>query len=162
MLGDGPSFSNVKTMSLNRLIMEYQTIRDMFERWIYNRVFRREIPRIATMAAVPTALLFGDEIRHKLGEESVAAKAVALLQNNPVLATAFGLALPTLYPEAKASAAALSFIKQERGSAAAWDAFKKILGPAFVTHALPTVPFLAGAYALKKGMEITKKEEHQP
>jgi hypothetical protein len=41
MLGDGPSFSNVKTMSLNRLIMEYQTIRDMFERWIYNRVFRR-------------------------------------------------------------------------------------------------------------------------
>ena len=41
VLGDGPSFGNVKTMALHRLIMEYQTIRDMFERWIYNKVFRR-------------------------------------------------------------------------------------------------------------------------
>jgi hypothetical protein len=41
ILGEGPSFSNVKTMSLHRLIMDYQTVRDMFERWVYNKVFRR-------------------------------------------------------------------------------------------------------------------------
>lgn len=41
ILGEGPAFSNVKTMALHRLVMEYQAIRDMFEKWIYNKVFRR-------------------------------------------------------------------------------------------------------------------------
>jgi len=41
ILGEGPSFSNTKTISLNKLMMEYQIVRDTFERWIYNHVFRR-------------------------------------------------------------------------------------------------------------------------
>lgn len=34
VLGEGPSFSSVKTMSMNRLIMDYQTERDRFERFL--------------------------------------------------------------------------------------------------------------------------------
>jgi len=41
ILGEGPSFSNVKTMALHRLVMEYQAQRDLVERWIYNKMFRR-------------------------------------------------------------------------------------------------------------------------
>lgn len=41
ILGEGPAFSNVKTMALHKLVMEYQAIRDTFEKWIINKVFRR-------------------------------------------------------------------------------------------------------------------------
>ena len=39
ILGEGPSFSNVKTMSLHRLMMVYKAIRDEFESWIIHKFF---------------------------------------------------------------------------------------------------------------------------
>ena len=38
--GDGPSFSNMKAMSLQKLVMVYKAIRDQFENWMINRFFR--------------------------------------------------------------------------------------------------------------------------
>lgn len=38
ILGEGPSFSNLKAVSLHRLIMEYQAIRDQFTNWIKMKV----------------------------------------------------------------------------------------------------------------------------
>ncbi len=40
ILGEGPSFSNVKTMALHKLMMEYKAIRDKFENWMINKYFR--------------------------------------------------------------------------------------------------------------------------
>jgi hypothetical protein len=40
ILGEGPSFSNVKTMALHKLMMEYKAVRDKFENWIINKFFR--------------------------------------------------------------------------------------------------------------------------
>ena len=40
ILGEGPSFSNVKTMALHKLMMVYKVIRDKFENWIINKYFR--------------------------------------------------------------------------------------------------------------------------
>lgn len=39
ILGEGPSFSNVKTVALHRLIMEYQTIRDLFTNFMKKNIF---------------------------------------------------------------------------------------------------------------------------
>lgn len=38
--GGGINFSNTKTMALQRLMMEYKTIRDRFEDWIIHKFFR--------------------------------------------------------------------------------------------------------------------------
>lgn len=38
--GEGPSFSNTKTMALHRLMMEYKAIRDLFEEWMIHKFFR--------------------------------------------------------------------------------------------------------------------------
>jgi len=40
ILGEGPSFSNVKTMALHKLMMVYKVIRDKFENWMINKYFR--------------------------------------------------------------------------------------------------------------------------
>ncbi len=40
ILGEGPSFSNVKTMALHKLIMMYRFIRKQFEGWMINKFFR--------------------------------------------------------------------------------------------------------------------------
>lgn len=39
ILGEGPSFSNMKALSLHRLMMVYKAIRDEFESWIINKFF---------------------------------------------------------------------------------------------------------------------------
>ena len=39
ILGEGPSFSNAKTMSLHKLMMVYKTIRDEFENWMLRHFF---------------------------------------------------------------------------------------------------------------------------
>jgi len=38
--GEGPSFSNTRTVSLEKLVMEYQIIRDKFENWMINHFYR--------------------------------------------------------------------------------------------------------------------------
>ncbi len=40
LLGEGPSFSNVKTMALHALINRYKVDRDRFENWLMNKFFR--------------------------------------------------------------------------------------------------------------------------
>lgn len=40
ILGEGPSFSNMASMGLHKLIMEYKIIRDRFENWMINKYFR--------------------------------------------------------------------------------------------------------------------------
>jgi hypothetical protein len=40
MTGEGPSFSNLKAISLQKLIMIYKAIRDQFENWMINYFFR--------------------------------------------------------------------------------------------------------------------------
>jgi hypothetical protein len=40
ILGEGPSFSNVKTMALHKLMMEYKTLRDEFENWMIRYFFK--------------------------------------------------------------------------------------------------------------------------
>lgn len=40
ILGEGPSFSNVKTMALHTLMSRYKVLRDKFENWVINRFFR--------------------------------------------------------------------------------------------------------------------------
>ena len=40
ILGEGPSFSNVKTMALHKLMMVYKVVRDKFENWMINKYFR--------------------------------------------------------------------------------------------------------------------------
>ena len=40
ILGEGPSFSNVRTMSLHKLMMVYKAIRDQFENWMIKHFFR--------------------------------------------------------------------------------------------------------------------------
>jgi len=40
ILGEGPSFSNVRTMSLHKLMMVYKAIRDQFENWMIKYFFR--------------------------------------------------------------------------------------------------------------------------
>ncbi len=38
--GEGPSFSNLKAISLQKLVMVYKSIRDQFEQWMINKFFR--------------------------------------------------------------------------------------------------------------------------
>jgi hypothetical protein len=40
VLGEGPSFSNVKTMALHKLMMIYKVTRDEFENWILYKFFK--------------------------------------------------------------------------------------------------------------------------
>lgn len=40
ILGEGPSFSNTKTMALHKLMMVYKTVRDQFENWMIHKYFR--------------------------------------------------------------------------------------------------------------------------
>lgn len=40
ILGEGPSFSNARTMSLHKLMMVYKAIRDQFENWMIKHFFR--------------------------------------------------------------------------------------------------------------------------
>lgn len=40
IMGEGPSFSGLEGMSLQKLIMVYKTIRDEFENWMINKFFR--------------------------------------------------------------------------------------------------------------------------
>ena len=40
ILGEGPSFSNVRTMSLHKLMMVYKRVRDQFENWMIQKFFR--------------------------------------------------------------------------------------------------------------------------
>lgn len=40
ILGEGPSFSNARTMSLHKLMMVYKAIRDQFENWMIRHFFR--------------------------------------------------------------------------------------------------------------------------
>jgi len=39
LLGEGPSFSDVRTLSLQKLIMMYKTVRDEFENWMIYKYF---------------------------------------------------------------------------------------------------------------------------
>ncbi len=40
ILGEGPSFSNVRTMALHKLMMVYKAVRDQFENWMIKNFFR--------------------------------------------------------------------------------------------------------------------------
>ena len=40
ILGEGPSFSNVKTMALHKLMMIYKVVRDQFEQWMIYKFYK--------------------------------------------------------------------------------------------------------------------------
>lgn len=113
-----------------------------------------------TMAALPIALVAGDEIK-KLMPGTIDDRAIEFMQENAPQIMAGTIAATTLYPEAKATGLALRHIAEKEGRPAAQAAFRK-LAPAYGTYLLSAIPAIAGMALARKFMrqarEVNKAE----
>ena len=108
-----------------------------------------------TMAALPIALLAGDEIK-KLMPGTIDDRAIEFMQDNAPQIMAGTIAATTLYPEAKATALAVRHIAEKEGRPAARAALKK-LGPAYATYLLSAIPAVAGMALARKFMRQARE-----
>lgn len=110
-------------------------------------------------AALPIALIAGDRIKEML-PGTVDDKAISFMQDHAPAIMGATLAATQLYPEAKASALALSHIAKTEGPAAARAAAKK-LGPAWATYLLGVIPPIVGMALARKYMRQARTEANE-
>lgn len=108
----------------------------------------------AVYAAIPIALAAGDHIKKHI-PGTVDDKAIAYMQDHAPEIVAATIAATDLYPEAKASIAALRHIKDVEGAAAMRQAARKLI-PAWSTYALAAIPAMIGLSLARKYMRETR------
>src|SRR4029453_8289624 len=96
----------------------------------------------AAMAALPIALIAGDEIARAI-PGTIDDHAIRFMQAHAPTILGATLAATQLYPEAKASWLAIRPPHEVEGGGAAWRAAKKLL-PQLGGYALLTIPPIVG------------------
>ncbi|MBP9824079.1 MAG: hypothetical protein KBF21_07645 [Thermoanaerobaculia bacterium] len=110
--------------------------------------------------ALPIALIAGDHIK-KMLPGTIDDKAISFMQDHAPAIMGATLAATQLYPEAKASALAISHIAKTEGSAAARLATKR-LGASFGTYLLSVIPPIVGMALARKYMRQARAEAGSP
>lgn len=123
------------------------------------RAVGEPIVRRAALAALPIALIAGDEIAKAL-PGTVDDRAIHFMQDHAPTIMAATLAATSLYPEAKASLLALKHIREVEGADAAMSALKK-LGPLWGSYLLKAIPPVVGMALARKYMREARQRNEQ-